>query len=150
VSTEPVSGHSWIPSLLLAATAALIMTAVAVGALILSSPAPPDPEPPAVALRASNVVLPAEPAVPPPPDDPPRVRHVDRTAVRAVIESPELEVVFDPQQKIAIARLLELARTGTVVDVPDTPERIPLAVEPLSIPPINPPAPTAGLERSSS
>jgi hypothetical protein len=119
---------------LLAAGAALVTVVVA--ALSLRMSVPPDAAPRVAASRRVDVVLPLESRSMTPPEDVAAAgKPVVRPPVRARIAQAD-RVLFDDRQRIAIERLMELARAGTVLDLPDAAEPAPLAVEPLSVPPI--------------
>lgn len=149
VLREQMTRGSWTAGWLLAASAALV--AISAGALSLLTPPVPDAKPRVPVSRPSDIVLPLEPNLTV-RADPARVRKsVARPPARGRASAPEAEVLFDNGQRIAIERLMELARSGTVVDLPDPPEQAPLAIAPLSVSPITveSPTPTPGFERSS-
>jgi hypothetical protein len=150
VASEQMRGPWWMPRLAFAAAAG----AIAVGVWGLSVERAPRPDATRVAPPPPAVVAIAKQDTPPPPVSPPAVRRVARARAALPPRPPATapDVVVDARQAEAIARLLELARTQTVLSVPEAAAAKPLSVAPLSIAPIlsDPAIPATGAERSSS
>ena len=148
VASERI-GRRWWPSMLVLVHAgALIVLAVAV---MIPPRDVPRPAPPAVPPLFANAIHrpDAVPLVTGPRPIPTQQVTRQQAAPRSV---PEPEVVWDAQGADAIARVVELARRGTIITAPKTPEANPLVVQPLSVVPITTESvmPSTGLERSSS
>ena len=138
-----------LPWRLVVATAGMVM-AVATG-LLVRPPAVDRPARPSAPPLAVNAVHRPD-AIPfflqPVPNPVERVARHQREAAAA----REAEVIWDARDAVAIARVVELARRGTIIAAPKAPETNPLVVQPLSVVPItiDPVMPSTGLERSSS
>jgi hypothetical protein len=152
VASAGVVGPWWTTKLAVA-TGAVMIAAVA---WALSAEVRREPQPDslradegAARVQIAPKEMPAAPAISRPPR---RAVHRVAASKRAARIAAEPEVVVDERQAAAIERLLELARTRTVLGLPEKAEAAPLSVEPLSIQPISPePAvPATGSERSSS
>ena len=128
----------WTTGWLFAASAALV--AISAGALSLLTPPVPDAKPRVRVNPPSDIVLPREPDLTTPAAPAIVPKRVARQRARTA--SSRAEVLFDNRQRIAIERLMDLVRTGTVLELPDTPEQAPLAVSPLSVSQITVESPT--------
>jgi hypothetical protein len=140
VLRQQMSPGPWTTGWLLAASAALVV--ISAGALSLLMPPVPDAKPRLPASPASDIVLPREPGLTTRADPANVWKPVARQPARARTTAPAAEVLFDNRQRIAIDRLMELAQTGTAIELPETPEHAPLAVAPLSVSPITVESPT--------
>jgi hypothetical protein len=140
VLRQQMSRDPWTTGWLLAASAALV--AISAGALSLLTPPVPDAKPHVSVSSRSDIVLPREPGLTTRADPAKARKPVARQPARVRTITPRAEVLFDNRQRIAIERLMELVRTGTVIELPDTPEQAPLAVSPLSVSPIIVESPT--------
>ena len=130
----------WTTGWLLAASAALVV--ISAGALSLLTPPVPDAKPRVPASPPSDIVLPRKPGLTTPAAPAIARKPVARQPARPRTTVPAAEVLFDNRQRIAIDRLMELAQTGTVIELPDAPEHAPLGVVPLSVSPITVESPT--------
>ena len=134
VAAESVRGQRWSWTLVLVRAGALVAVGVALltPTLRLDVDRPTPPSAPPVFLTAVHR----------PEAVPLLVRHEPTPApeiARRRTASPvprDPEVVWDARGAHAIARLVDLAHEGTIVSPPPVPERTPLAVQPLSIPPV--------------
>jgi hypothetical protein len=140
VLRQQMSRGPWTTGWLFAASAALV--AISAGALSLLTPPVPDAKPRLPVNPPSDIVLPREPGLTTRADPAKVWKPVARQPGRARTPAPTAEVLFDTRQRIAMERLVELVRTGTVLELPDTPEQAPLAVSPLSVSPITVESPT--------
>jgi hypothetical protein len=148
VASESIGRRSW-PSFVVLVRAGVLMAlalALVMPSRDVARPAPPVAprllvtavhRPDAVPLIAMPRPIPARQAARRPP---------------APRSAREPEVVWDVRGADAIARVVELARRGTVIAAPKPPEANPLAVQPLSVVPIviDSLMPSTGSERSSS
>jgi hypothetical protein len=147
VASESIGRRSWPSLIVLVHAGALIAVVVA---LLMPSRDVTFPTPPAAPRLAAAIHRPD--AVPlmtrPRPIATPQVAR--QQAPRRIAREPE--VVWDAQGADAIARVVELARRGTIITAPKPPEPNPLAVQPLAVVPIvvDSLIPSTGSERSSS
>lgn len=148
VALEAARRQLWPSTSMLARAAAVIL--VASGLLIpsLDVDRPSPPPPPSIvngAIRPGAIPLFVRPAPIPAARFAPQ-----RAATPRIAREPE--VVWDARGADAIARLVDLARKGTIVTAPKASDSTPLAVQPLSVVPISTDSLmlSTGSERSSS
>ena len=148
VASESIGRRSWPSILVLVHAGALIVVAAAVliPARDVARPAPPAAPP----LFANAVHRPDAVPLIAGPRPIPTQQAAHQQPVPRIVREPE--VVWDAHGADAIARVVELARRGTIITAPKAPETNPLAVQPLSVAPITIDSlmPSTGSERSSS
>jgi hypothetical protein len=149
VAVESMRRQLWPSRMMLARAAAVILVA---SGLLIPSPDVDRPSPPPAPSSIVNAVIPPG-AIPlfvrPVPIPVERLTH-NRAPAPRIAREPE--VVWDAHGADAIARLVDLARKGTIVTAPKASDSTPLAVQPLSVAPIATDSLmlSTGSERSSS